>query len=187
MTATSCVKRMACQKIGNLRTGARTTYSQRNSSDIATFEILGSTEEHASTQENNTMLNRRRVIGLLGGVAAFQIADLTRPSDADAQSRINDLVKGSMGSGKSFSRQAVLSIARELAKKPYSPPNVPLVDPFNGLNAEQYNAITTKAETAIWAGENRGIDCGAAPSWLRIRRSSPALHGRGFCGSQRLI
>ena len=62
-----------------------------------------------------------------------------------------------MGSGRSFSRQAVLSLARDLAKLPYAPPTVALPDPFNGLNGEQYAGITVKPETALWSADGRGL------------------------------
>ena len=97
------------------------------------------------------MLDRRGMLLLAGGAAV----GLAIP--AGAQTRIQDLVKTTMGSGKSFSRQAVLSIARDLSKKPYTAPNTALPDPFNGLSAEQYGAITPKPETAIWVDERRGL------------------------------
>ena len=103
------------------------------------------------------MLNRRDMIALAGSAAAFPLASMSGASSVKAQSRMHELVKTTMGSGKSFSRQAVLSVARELAKRPYAGPNVPLPDPFNGLNVEQYSAITPKPETAIWASDGRGL------------------------------
>ena len=102
------------------------------------------------------MLNRRRLLALAGGtLAGSALASDVTP--ASAQTRIQDLVKSAMGSGRSFSRQAVLSVARDLAKKPYGAPSLPLPDPFNGLSAEQYAAITPKAETAIWYDDHRGL------------------------------
>ncbi|MBY0613256.1 MAG: glucan biosynthesis protein, partial [Beijerinckiaceae bacterium] len=112
---------------------------------------------HAVFVASPSMLNRRDILALAGSAAALQIASTANPSVAQAQSRMQELVKTTMGSGKSFSRQAVLSVARELAKRPYAAPNVPLPDPFNGLNAEQYAAITTKPETALWANDGRGL------------------------------
>ena len=98
------------------------------------------------------MLDRRHMMGLLGSVVATGLA-----APLGAQTRIQDLVKATMSSGKSFSRQAVLSVARDLAKKPYVAPDTGLPDPFNTLSAEQYAAMTPKPETAIWIDEGRGL------------------------------
>jgi len=98
------------------------------------------------------MLSRRTLLQIGASTALF-----TAVRPAFAQSKVQDLVNATMGSGKSFSRQAVLSIARELAKKPYVAPNTPLPDPFAGLSADQYAAITPKPETAIWADDKRGL------------------------------
>ncbi len=98
------------------------------------------------------MLDRRTFIGLMTSVAMTGIGSAAR-----AQSRMQDMIRGIAGSGKNFSRNVVLDVARELAKQPFVAPAVALPDPFNGLNLEQFSSITPKPETAIWAGENRGF------------------------------
>jgi len=56
-----------------------------------------------------------------------------------------------------FSRDAVLDLARALAKKPYAAPPADLREPFASLSYEQYVGIRTRPGAAVWAGENRGF------------------------------
>jgi periplasmic glucans biosynthesis protein len=55
------------------------------------------------------------------------------------------------------SRDAVLELARALAKKPFAPPNAELRDPFAGIAYDQYVAIKPKPGAAIWAKDGVGF------------------------------
>ncbi len=56
-----------------------------------------------------------------------------------------------------FSAGAVVDLARDLAKKPYSAPASDLPAPFTKLSYEQYVAIRAKPGSAVWAGDNVGF------------------------------
>ncbi|MBY6241335.1 glucan biosynthesis protein [Methylosinus sp. Sm6] len=56
-----------------------------------------------------------------------------------------------------FNRDAVLDIARAVAKRPFAPPPTDLREPFANLGYEQYVGIKTRPGAAIWSGENRGF------------------------------
>ncbi len=98
------------------------------------------------------MINRRVFVGLLSSVAISNYA-----SKVHAQSRIQSILQSVIASGKPFSREIVVSAARELAKQPFSAPATNLPDPFSGLSLEQYSGIKPKPETAIWADQNYGF------------------------------
>jgi periplasmic glucans biosynthesis protein len=100
----------------------------------------------------NYMINRRAFVSLLSSVALVSYA-----ANANAQSRLQGVLQGVMASGKPFSRDMVVSAARELAKQPYLAPSTQLPDPFAGLSLEQYNQIQAKAETSIWADQQNGF------------------------------
>ncbi|QLP97989.1 MAG: glucan biosynthesis protein [Rhodoblastus sp.] len=53
-----------------------------------------------------------------------------------------------------FSRETVLALARELARRPYAPPGGDLPAPFSSLTYEQYVGIRGKAGAAIWSDAN---------------------------------
>lgn len=59
--------------------------------------------------------------------------------------------------GQTFSRDALLAYARELAKSPYQPPDSALPSPFQDLDYEQYVGIRFRPERAIWSAEQRGF------------------------------
>ena len=56
-----------------------------------------------------------------------------------------------------FSAAQVAAAARELAKKPFAAPSSDLPAPFAKLAYEQYVAIKTKPQTAVWAAETVGF------------------------------
>lgn len=86
------------------------------------------------------MLKRRDVLkGALGAFAADFLPVRSRAESAP------------------FSREAVVDLARELAKKPFAPPPADLPDAFANLTYERYAAIRLKQGAAIWASENRGF------------------------------
>ncbi len=103
-------------------------------------------------EKQSFMLDRRVFLSLIAGVASAAAS-----SPVEAQSRIQSLIQNVIGTGKSFSRAAVVAAARELAKQPFFAPANALPEPFSGLNQEQYGEIRTKPETALWADQNRGF------------------------------
>lgn len=98
------------------------------------------------------MIHRRAFVSLLSSAAIASFA-----AKAQAQSRIQNILQSVIASGKPFSRDIVVSAARELAKQSYLAPSTQLPDPFAGLSLEQYNQIQPKAETAIWADQQNGF------------------------------
>lgn len=56
-----------------------------------------------------------------------------------------------------FDPAIAITMARDLAKKPFVAPNADLPAPFAKLSYEQYVAIRHKADAAVWAGENVGF------------------------------
>ncbi len=98
------------------------------------------------------MINRRVFIRLLSSTAL-----ITSVLNANAQSRVQGILQSFIASGKPFSREMVINAARELAKQPFMAPVTNLPDPFAGLSLEQYSAIKSKAETAIWTDQNFGF------------------------------
>lgn len=61
-----------------------------------------------------------------------------------------------MGEGQPFDPAAVIDIARQLARAPFSPPSTDLPDPLSNLTHEQYTAIRSQ-QPPIWGMEGRGI------------------------------
>ncbi len=57
--------------------------------------------------------------------------------------------------GMRFDPAVVIEAARQLARRPYVPPNTALPDPFNGLNVETYSGIRHRPERLIWADDGR--------------------------------
>ncbi len=98
------------------------------------------------------MINRRVFVSLLSSAAISSYA-----SCANAQSRIQGVLQSVIASGKPFSREMVVNAARELAKQPFMAPATNLPEPFAGLSLDQYFAIKSKPETAIWADQNYGF------------------------------
>lgn len=53
-----------------------------------------------------------------------------------------------------FTRDTVRDIARELAKRPYSPPDQKIPESLQNLTYDQYRSIRFRPEKAIWADED---------------------------------
>ena len=98
------------------------------------------------------MINRRAFVSLLSSVAISAYA-----LKANAQTRVQGVLQNVITNGKPFSREMVVSAARELAKQSFIAPTTSLPDPFAGLSLEQYSAIKSKPETAIWADQTYGF------------------------------
>jgi glucans biosynthesis protein len=62
-----------------------------------------------------------------------------------------------LGQPAPFAPENVLTLARELAKSPFKPPNSTLPDPFNNLTFEQYTSIRRVPGTAIWGDAHGGF------------------------------
>jgi glucans biosynthesis protein len=56
-----------------------------------------------------------------------------------------------------FSRERLLDEARKLQAKPFAPVAADLAEFYTTLSREHYEAISTKPEALIWAGESRGF------------------------------
>jgi glucans biosynthesis protein len=95
------------------------------------------------------MLERRDVLkaGLSAIAAAYAAPSALAANDAAAP----------QPAPPPFSHDAVLDLARALAKRPFAAPATDLPEPFTALTYEQYVGIKTKAGAALWAGENRGF------------------------------
>jgi glucans biosynthesis protein len=59
--------------------------------------------------------------------------------------------------GETFSREALIAFARELAKAPYVAPDTSLPAPFQDLDYPHYVGIKFRPERAIWSSEQRGF------------------------------
>src|SRR5437899_778830 len=91
---------------------------------------------------------RRRDI--LRGSAVLPLAMLTGPSgEIVAAAATPPAVPDRSGS---FEGSTVRSIARELAAKPYQPPDASLPEGFTKLTYDQYRAIRFDPAQALWRG-----------------------------------
>lgn len=89
-------------------------------------------------------LNRREFIVASGGGALCAIAPrFVAPAYADT-------------AAQSFSRERVVSQARELAKQPYQDP-VRIGEPYRRLGYDQYRDIKFRPERGIWSHDKRGF------------------------------
>src|SRR4051794_24844188 len=59
--------------------------------------------------------------------------------------------------GETFSHDALVAYARDLAKTPYQAPDATLPAPFQDLDYEHYVAIRFRPERAVWSAEQRGF------------------------------
>ncbi len=96
------------------------------------------------------MLTRRSLLGVAGATLADRTTAL-------AQLAPLTTTPPSLGEGQPFEANAVIEMARVLARRPHQPQNTTLPDPFGNLNYEQYVSILPRPGSAIWAGEGRGF------------------------------
>ena len=92
-------------------------------------------------------------MGGLGGV----LAGLLVEPAARAQSNPPQTLIQTLGEGQRFDPAGVVEIARQIARRPFSPPANDLPSGLSGLNYEQYVGIRTQPNSLIWAGEGRGF------------------------------
>ncbi len=113
----------------------------------------------SSSSENRNLLSRRRTLAWLGGAA---VVALGHGSTAYAQNGFpNNMVQAALGEGQKFDPAFVIEIARQLAKRPFSPPTANLPSFFTNLNRQQFSAIVPKSEAMIWGTDGR--DIGVSP------------------------
>jgi periplasmic glucans biosynthesis protein len=96
-------------------------------------------------------IDRRHFVG---SVAAACIAS---PASAQQQTGALLYLQAVLQDGARFDPAVVVEAARFLSKRPFTPPNTALPDPFNGLNAETYGSIKHRTERVVWGDETRGL------------------------------
>jgi periplasmic glucans biosynthesis protein len=74
---------------------------------------------------------------------------------AQQQTGALSFLQAVMQDGMRFDPAVVTEAARQLARRTYTPPNLALPDPFNGLSYDTYLAIRHRPERMIWADEQR--------------------------------
>jgi glucans biosynthesis protein len=95
----------------------------------------------------------RRDVLALGASFAALMASTRVKAQAQAPQAILQAIAGD---GQRFEPGLVVEVARQLARRPFSPPPGDLPDPFANLAFEQYAAIRALPGSQIWA-EGRGI------------------------------
>jgi periplasmic glucans biosynthesis protein len=96
-------------------------------------------------------LDRRTFIAASAAASAAPVAFAQQTSGALT------FLQAILQDGARFDPAVVIESARLLSKRAFSPPNVTLPDPFNGLNHDNYNAIQHRNERQIWADDNRHL------------------------------
>lgn len=102
-------------------------------------------------------MNRREfsvAFGALALGAAAQPGKLA--AQTDSTDKTKDAEKAKDAKKTPFSRNTVIAMAREMAKKPFDPPQ-PIPDNFANLNYDDHRKIRFKKDLALWAGNNRGF------------------------------
>jgi len=99
------------------------------------------------------MTSRRQVLAMIGASLAG-IASLGTTAKAQQQT-VQSIIQFALGEGQRFDPTLVVELARQLARRPFSPPPNELPDVFSNLNSEQYAAIKPVQPSLIWEG--RGI------------------------------
>jgi glucans biosynthesis protein len=79
------------------------------------------------------------------------------PAAAQQQGGALAFLQAVLQDGTRFEPGVVVEAARLLSRRPYSPPNVALPEPFANLTAEAYGGIRHRPERRIWAEENRSF------------------------------
>jgi glucans biosynthesis protein len=109
-----------------------------------------------STQQRQRRWLPSRRLALGAAVGALAMPLLGSGAHAQASDFISQ-VREALGEGKSFSQGAVVELARQIAKKPFSAPRSDLPDGFRNLTVDQYQAIRFRKSDRIWSGEGRGF------------------------------
>jgi glucans biosynthesis protein len=63
----------------------------------------------------------------------------------------------SLGPPAPFAAENVVEMARQLAKSPFKAPKTTLPDPFANLTYDQYVAIRSRPDSALWSADNVGF------------------------------
>jgi periplasmic glucans biosynthesis protein len=97
-------------------------------------------------------MNRRQLLAASVALSAAAIAPFSK--------RVGLLAaEAAAPSGDApFDSSYVREMARQLAAKPYQPPEETLPDALKDLNYDQYRSIRFLPEHALWRGENRGFE-----------------------------
>jgi glucans biosynthesis protein len=97
--------------------------------------------------------SRRDVLATLG----VSVAALATSPRAFAQAQAPQaIIQSIAGDGQRFEPGLVVDVARQLSRRPFSPPPSDLPEPFANLSFEQYAAIKALPAGQIWA-DGRGI------------------------------
>ncbi|MET0606094.1 MAG: glucan biosynthesis protein, partial [Beijerinckiaceae bacterium] len=106
--------------------------------------------KRVARQGRTDELTRRGAIRSAGAAAAAFLA----PSSSGAQSA-NPL--GDLLDGRPFSADALVDVARGLAKRPYAAPPNDLPDGWANLPRDRYATIRANPASFLFQGENRGV------------------------------
>src|SRR5665213_1848129 len=107
-----------------------------------------------STGSSEPRLTRRVVLKAAAGTLALPA--LGRGAHAQGADFISQL-RAALGEDKSFSTNAIIDLARQLAQHPFLPPRSDLPESLRNLSVDQYQAIHFRKNDRIWGGEGRGF------------------------------